>query len=330
MSKTEEIRPQEPVGDTVGLKDTGRPKRAVFSEEYIKRILEDSGISMKIEMLEETVSTNTLLREYANAGESGDMLLLAGHQTGGRGRKGRSFYSPEGTGLYMSLLLHPKVPAEEVSMLTVLTASAAAKAIEKVSGKRAGIKWVNDIFVDDKKTAGILTETAGTLTEEMFDYVIVGIGINIYEPREGFPKEIQDVAGAVFSASENPESHAVSEKIFVSGECADTKEDCDYRSKIAAQVVKEFMTYYKDFPQKTYLEEYRSRSFLIGKEVRVIPTEQISGSVKEAEQMADSRPGQGPVYAKVLGIDRQCRLQVRYEDGREAFLSSGEVSIRER
>lgn len=313
--------------------------REKLSKEYIEKKLKASGISLKVEVTEETASTNTLLSEYAKAGECRDMLLLAEHQTGGRGRKGRSFHSPKGTGVYMSLLLHPGVPAGEVSMLTALAAAATAKAIEKVSGKEAGIKWVNDIFVEGKKAVGILTEASGTLTEGMFDYVIVGIGINVYEPEGGFPEEIRKIAGAVFSASEHPGWEAVPEKNAIaqnngskkvpSGE-KDKEESRNYRSLIAIQAVKEFMAFYKDFPQKTYLEEYRSRSFLIGREVRVIPTEQITGSVEETGRVADAGQGQVPVYAKVLGIDRQCRLQVRYEDGREEFLSNGEVSIRER
>jgi BirA family biotin operon repressor/biotin-[acetyl-CoA-carboxylase] ligase len=96
------------------------------------------------------------------------------------------------------------------------------------------------------------------------------------------------------------------------------------RSRIAAEVVRQFMDLYESFPEKRYLEEYRRYSCLIGKEIRVIPTEQITGSVEEAERAAS------PIFGKVLSIDENCRLMVAYEDGSCELLSSGEVSVRER
>ncbi|MBQ8596435.1 MAG: biotin--[Lachnospiraceae bacterium] len=311
-----------------------------LSREYIENELKSAEISLKVEVREEISSTSTGLRQYAEAGEVQDMLLLAEYQTGGRGRKGRSFYSPKGTGLYMSLLLHPGAPAGEVHMLTTLAAAAVAKALEKVSQKETRIKWVNDILVDGKKVVGILTETAGTLTDGCFDYVIVGIGINVYEPVGGFPEEIRDVAGAVFSGEDvqaagssvttepENESRIQKENAGIRDNCGSDQQN--FRSRIAAETIKQFMEYYKVFPQKSYLEEYRSRSFLIGKEVRIIPTEQMLGSVAEAERATGREGNKDVIYATVLGIDEQCRLQVRYEDGREDFLSNGEVSVRER
>lgn len=322
--------------DTGQLQDAGQLYQDMLSKEYIEKELVAAGISLKTEILEEISSTSTLLRQYAEAGERQDMLLLAEHQTGGRGRKGRSFFSPKGMGLYMSLLLHPKAPAGEVYMLTTLAAAATAKALEKISGKEVQIKWVNDILIGGKKVVGILTESSGTITDGCFDYVIVGIGINVYEPIGGFPEEIRDVAGAVFAEADLQESRSgiIAEqengsRITKEGEpqrglCR--SELHNLRSRVAAETVKLFMEFYRTFPGKAYLEEYRSRSFLNGKEVRIIPTEHITGDVSKAEGKAS----QMPVYATVLGIDEACRLQVRYEDGREELLSNGEVSVRER
>lgn len=348
--------------------------RDVLSEQDIRKQLEQAGISLKVELQKETESTNTLLRKYAQEGEKEDMLLLAEHQTGGRGRKGRNFYSPEGTGLYMSLLLHPQVPAGETAMLTPLAAAAAAGAVEEISGKQAQIKWVNDILIDGKKTVGILTETSGTLTAGCFDYVIVGIGINVYEPEQGFPEEIGNVAGAVFSASDILERKTkreikqetkqeikpkIESEIKQAGEESACRAYDSVRCRLAVEVVRRFMEFYRVFPKREYLEEYRQRSALIGKEVKVIPTGLITGSVEKTERELEKRaeqtrakraqaehtaaepkqPKQEKIYqveaeqiryAKVIGIDEQCRLQVRYEDGREEFLSSGEVSVRGR
>lgn len=277
-----------------------------LSLEYITAELKAAEVSLEVEIKECVDSTNKLLRTYGDGGKTQDTLLLAEHQTGGRGRKGRSFYSPEGTGLYMSLLLHPRVPAGEVHMLTTLAAAATAKALERFVDDAVYIKWVNDILVRNRKTVGILTETSGRLTEGVFDYVIVGIGINVYEPEGGFPEEIRESAGALFMQGKVGEENL--------------------RSKIAVEVVREFMELYKRFPKKQYLEEYRSRSCLIGKEIRVIPTEQITGSVEQAEE----NMVKAPVYARVLGIEEDCSLKVMYEDGSCELLSSGEVSVRER
>lgn len=296
-----------------------------LSETYISKELEAAGIYLKTEIREEISSTNTLLRQYAEAGEENDMLLIAEHQTGGRGRKGRSFFSPKGTGLYMSLLLHPKVPAGEAHMLTTLAAVATAKALEKISGQAVQIKWVNDILVNGKKAVGILTEASGTVTDGCFNYVIVGIGINVYEPIGGFPETIESVAGAVFPwPAVQGEKNILEEPVL----------EKNLRSKIAVEVIKQFMEFYRTFPEKSYLEEYRNRSYLIGKEIRVIPTEQISNGEDRRKQALsgteEREETKMPVYAKVLGIDEQCRLHVKYEDGREELLSNGEVSVRER
>ena len=311
-----------------------RQKKDLFvqdrlSLEYITAELEKAGILLKTEIKECVTSTNELLRTYGDEGEAQDMLLLAERQIGGRGRKGRSFFSPEGTGLYMSLLLHPKVPAGEVHMLTPLAAAAVAKALERFTDADVQIKWVNDILIRDRKTVGILTETSGTLTDGCFDYVIVGIGMNVYEPAAGFPEDIRESAGAVFGAGDLEERTKTGELSHQNEGASITEEELHnekLRSKIAAEVALQFMELYRTFPAKKYLEEYRSRSCLIGKEVKVIPTGQMMGSVEEAEKQTKGEV----IYAKVLDVDDACRLLVQYEDGRRELLSSGEVSIRER
>jgi len=153
-------------------------------------------IKIKIVEMEEVSSTNDELKKMAAAGEPEGCVLIAKRQTAGRGRSGRNFYSPDG-GLYMSILLRPKTRGFDATTATAAAAVAVAKSI----GKRAGIKWVNDVLIDEKKVCGILTEAvfgAGTKPE----YVIVGIGINCYEPAGGFPDEIKNIAGAVFQEEE--------------------------------------------------------------------------------------------------------------------------------
>ena len=269
---------------------------AVLSAAFIEQKLKEAGISLGVLVEKKVDSTNNVLKQYAAQGEKRDLVLLAEEQSAGRGRRGRSFYSPEGVGLYLSLLLHPEAGPEEGTMLTTLTAAAAAKALETLSGEPVQIKWVNDVWMRGKKISGILTEGSASLEEGKLEYVIVGIGINIYEPPGGFPEEIREVAGAVFTDSIPREN---------------------LRNSLAAEFLKNFMGYYQAFPARDYLEEYRKRSFIIGKRIRIIP----SGASLDAGE-----EGRRPALA--LGIDSQCRLQVRYEDGTEELLSSGEISIR--
>lgn len=285
----------------------------VLSAAFIEQELEKSGISLHVQVEKQVDSTNNVLKQYAADGERRDMVLLAEQQSAGRGRRGRSFFSPEGTGLYMSLLLHPDAAPQEAAMLTTLTAAAAARAVEKVSGGETEIKWVNDVRMRGKKISGILTEGSTSMEEGKLEYVVVGIGINIYEPEGGFPEEVRDVAGAVFA------SHVPKENL---------------RNCLAAEFLKNFMEYYRNFPARDYLEEYRKRSFVIGKRVRIIspgrepeqrkgPGAEDAGCNAEANARASARAS-----ALVLGIDDDCHLKVQYDDGRVEYLSSGEISIR--
>ena len=151
---------------------------------------------------------------------------------------GRSFFSPDNSGLYMSVLLKQK---DDINPLTIPTdaAIACAKAIEKVSGKSSGIKWVNDIYIDGRKVCGILAEAC--LGENGF--VILGIGVNVFEPEKGFPDDIKMRAGYVCA-----------EKLPL------------IREKLAVEILKEF--YNAD--KRNILEEYRLRSIIDGKEIDII------------------------------------------------------------
>lgn len=259
----------------------------ILSAQGIQKYLNGACCDMELYVLPETGSTNTLLREKANAGAAEGCTIIAGAQTEGRGRMGRSFYSPADTGIYMSILLRPVelTPVQAVG-LTTMAAVAACEAIEEVSGRQAQIKWVNDIFMDGKKVSGILTEAALGLESGSLDYVIVGIGINAYPPKEGFPQEIDRIAGAVFPKRQN-----------------------DGKNHLAAAFLNRFMEYYSKKQNADYVEKYRERSLVIGKEIRVLS----SGGERKA---------------LALDVDKECHLLVRYEDGSTERLSSGEISIR--
>lgn len=154
--------------------------------------------------------------------------------------------------------------------------------------KRQKIKWVNDVFVDNKKVCGILTEATFNMETGKLNYAIVGIGINVCFPEGGFPEEIDKVATAIF----DKESDSINK-----------------RSKLLAHVLNYFMDFYNSFESKSYLKEYIDRSILLGKNITVI-----------------DKDGNKP--AKAISIDDECHLLVRFEDGTEKLLSSGEVSIK--
>ena len=146
-------------------------------------------------------STNNAARELATEqSEKSDALIVAAAQTAGKGRMGRSFYSPEGCGLYVTLLVHPECDAAESVKLTCAAAVAAARAIDSLRGvsPTSEIKWVNDIYLGGKKVAGILTEGQLSIESGQLEFAVVGIGFNLLVPDGGYPEEIRHRAGAIF------------------------------------------------------------------------------------------------------------------------------------
>ena len=157
----------------------------------IRKYLKGACRELPITVVEETQSTNTALRALAEAGAPEGTVYIAQSQTGGRGRMGRSFFSPAGTGLYLSLLLRPTTwePAR-AAQLTAAAAAAMCEAIREVTGKEPGIKWVNDLLLDGKKVCGILTEASFSMESGVLEYAVLGLGVNVYPPEGGFPKEL--------------------------------------------------------------------------------------------------------------------------------------------
>ena len=220
----------------------------ILSAQGIAKYLNPEISDTEISVLSQTTSTNALVHEKANLGKQEGYLVIANEQTAGRGRLGRSFFSPKDTGIYMSLLLRPEnYSAKEAVKITTMAAVAICEAIETVSEEKALIKWVNDIFVKEKKVCGILTEASFNLENGLLDYAILGIGINIYEPRNGFPKDISGSAKALFKDNQN-----------------------DVKNKFVAEFLNRFYVYYKQKKQTDYVEKYRKRNFVIGRKVNVL------------------------------------------------------------
>ena len=149
-------------------------------------------------------STNQTAIEMAAEGAPEWTVVVAGHQSAGRGRLDRKFYSPEGTGLYMSIILRPRIPPSQALKITAAAAVGVAETLASMFGVRPQIKWVNDILVEGKKVCGILTESRLSGTDLAF--AVLGIGINLAPPSGGFPEEIKDIAGAVTNQVSDPQA----------------------------------------------------------------------------------------------------------------------------
>lgn len=210
-------------------------------------------------MYDRVDSTNKLVRERALKGEAEGLVVVADDQTSGRGRGNHSFFSSGGSGVYMSMLLRPILPPSQCTLITLAAAVAAAEALnsvlvafsenDDVKDKRAvGIKWINDLFIGRKKTGGILAQSASCGGKT--DYVVLGIGINVYDPPDGFPDEIKDIADSLFG---------------------DRRFRFGARNRVIAGVIKNFMSCYKDIAERTFIDEYRRLCIVIGQYVRVLP-----------------------------------------------------------
>lgn len=238
----------------------------------------------RVSEFSELDSTNNFLKKIASEGEPDGAVAIAVSQTGGKGRLGRSFFSPA-SGLYMSVLLRRDIPITLAHLLTPMTAVAVAEALEAEGSERAGIKWVNDIYIGGRKVCGILTETQVSQDGKNLVYAVVGIGVNLAEPAGGFPDDIKNRAGAAFkNADEN------------------------LRERLAGKILLRLEKHLRGLAEKGFLDEYRSRSVLDGREVMLIEP-------------------QGETRARVLGVDEECRLVVKTDDGVRAIFS-GEVSVR--
>ena len=171
-----------------------------LNEKELNALLNDPNITFKV--YDSLISTNKTAKELAENGAKEGTVIVAKKQTGGRGRLGRSFYSPEGTGLYFSIILRPDFSPKQNLLITPAAAVAVSTVIEALTDTKAQIKWVNDIFINGKKVCGILSE-AKLNAKGTTEYVILGIGINLTPPKGGFPKDIELVAGALFNAPQN-------------------------------------------------------------------------------------------------------------------------------
>lgn len=216
----------------------------LHSKERLSDLLKNTDWSVTV--MDSVDSTNKYLKNLAREGAPHGTVILTEGQTAGHGRFDRVFYSPRHSGIYMSLLLRPKLQAEEGLLITAAAAVAVCRAVETLTAKKAHIKWVNDILLDGKKLCGMLTE--GSVSKDGYlEWAVLGIGINAYSPTEGFDQSIKDIATCVF----------------------DSKKEGN-RDLLTATVINEFQKIYETLPEKDFLAEYKNRSCVLGHRVNVL------------------------------------------------------------
>ena len=236
-------------------------KNGELSEYEIRKNLKNKDICFHI--CKTVGSTNTLARQMAEKGAKEKTVVLASEQTQGRGRMGRNFYSPNGSGIYMSIVLRPDIVLADAILITTCAAVSVCKAIEEVSFKKAEIKWVNDIYLGGKKACGILTEAAINVENAKPEYVVLGIGINLFEGENGFPDEIKDIATAVFSSQNEAEQ---------------------YNNELVSHILNCFFEYYQNLTDKDFYNEYRDRMLLLGKPIKVIAEPEYDATVIDIDE----------------------------------------------
>lgn len=212
----------------------------------IDSIREFAKRNYNIELFDTIDSTNSYLKSNAYNKKEGS-IVISKNQSAGKGRLGRSFFSPEGSGIYMSILLKPQLDIGDTGLITAMSALAVSDAIKTVTGIDCPIKWVNDIYYNDKKLCGILCEAGYNMELANLSYVVVGIGINVYEPNEGFPKDIANIATALLR-----------EKTY------------NLRNNLVATIADKIFYYYSRIGDRSFVKDYRDRCFVPGRDISVI------------------------------------------------------------
>lgn len=242
----------------------------------------------KVKVLESTVSTQEEARRLAEEGAAEGTIVIAEEQTGGKGRMGRKWFSPKGKGVWMSLVLRPKQPMHYMPQLTLMTGVAVCRAVRRVSGVMAGLKWPNDLLAGGRKISGILLESA--VEDEHVRYCIAGIGISVNLEREDYPEELTGVATSL--------------KIE-SGEPVD-------RTALIAAVLEEFEKLYALYQQEGFgpiATLWEALSVTLGKPVTV-------------------NTANGAVQGVAEKLDPSGALLVATEDGQHIPIFSGDVEMK--
>ena len=260
----------------------------MMKEQILKFLPGDHPWQNHIHWFETIDSTNTYAKQLARAGAPEGTVVIADHQTGGRGRLGRSFSSPAGLGIYMSVILRPDCLPEGLMHLTCATGVYASRAIERAAHPATAprIKWANDLVLSSRKLGGILTEVSMDPASRKVEWAIIGIGINCCQRPADFPKEIRHMACSLEMAPSD-------------------------RAPLTAELIRSLYALRQDlFTEKArIMEAFRSRCVTLGQQISLLRGDLVQ-------------------HGTALSVDPDGALLVRLDGGQEVSVSSGEVSIR--
>lgn len=248
-------------------------------------------------------STNIAAKKLAVEGASHGTVAVAEAQTAGHGRLGRSFYSPAGSGIYLSMVLRPQSPSTQAVLITTAASVAVCRAIRQVTGREPEIKWVNDLHLNGKKICGISAEGIADMTTGAIGTVILGIGINFTVPHEQLPPELEDVVGFLYEE----EAPSVT------------------KNQLIAAIIDQVLDLMNELPSREFLEDYRKWSLVLGQRIRVLPLK--PGVPAEKTAMEPGLPGVCDT-GTAREIDPDGALVVEMDDGTIQTLNTGEISIR--
>lgn len=216
----------------------------ILSAEGIRLYLNEEFKNIPLTVYKTIGSTNTEAKLLAVQNAVHGTTVMAEEQTMGRGRFGRDFFSPSGSGLYMSIILKPRLSMENSVLVTTAAAVAVCWAIEKITDLSPLIKWVNDIFIDNRKVCGILTEAVTNFETGMMDSVVVGIGVNVKTKNEDFPFELRDIAGSILD-----------------------NENKSVRNQLTAEIINNVLNMSKNLGDRSFMQDYKERSMILGQDI---------------------------------------------------------------
>ncbi|MCX7568691.1 biotin--[acetyl-CoA-carboxylase] ligase [Tumebacillus sp. DT12] len=231
-------------------------------------------------------STNTMAQKLALNGAPEGTLVIADEQTAGRGRRGRNWFSPPHSGVWMSLILRPQLPVAHAAQITLVTAVAMARALTRLTGVEAGIKWPNDILFDKRKCCGILTEMHAEF--DQVHHLVLGIGINVNVPQEQFPEELQSIATSLQGVKGVPIP----------------------RAEVVRAVMEELEPLYRRYVDgggfASIREDWKRSNITLGRQIV-------------------AQTARGPITGEALDIDEFGVLLVRREDGETEKIYSADI-----
>lgn len=223
-------------------------KNDLISAEGISNYLKEDYISIPIHIFKSVPSTNETAKQLALEGAPHGTVVIAEEQTAGKGRMGRSFYSPSKTGIYMSIILRPNLKVCDSVLVTTAASVAICKAIENITKIKAEIKWINDIVINYKKVCGILTEAVTDFETGNIQHIIIGIGINFTTEKDAFPLEIRSIATSLFNKNN----------------CTTT------RNHLCAEIINEILFMIKAIKNYNFIDEYKARSIILKEKISFI------------------------------------------------------------